>query len=120
MRLHRLGTVAALTTSADINLVLDPQVRIAVLEYARRVELHLAEFSGLQRSLDAHASEIVIAWQADTGFEPEGLHAWLVERDDPRIKEAIAHLWLDGGNAVRILGYLQSATDELAQVLEGG
>lgn len=113
-----LGTVSAIVSSADINLVSDPQVRTAILNYVSRVDVYLSVLDELQRRQDAYATDLVIAWQTDTNFGSQGLPAWLAGREDVRTKEALAYLWLDGSNKLRVLRNLKEATDSLARALE--
>lgn len=112
------GTLSALIATADINLIGDQEVRVAVLNYIAQVDRLLADALPYQATLNRAGSDLVVAWQAQSDFSSEGLAVWLVGQDDVATKTALGHIWLAGVNYLAILQALADATDSLAVVLE--
>lgn len=116
-----LGTVSALVGSPDLNLISDPGTRLALLNYASKMDQLDVEMERSRGPLEEKGSDIVVAWQAGTGFEEGGgreLGAWLSAQGDPRTNEALAHLWLHGAYLLGTLQNMSAATDSLATSLE--
>ncbi len=115
-----MGTVSALVSTADLNVIADSRVRLSLLNYAGRMEQLQTELELVRQPLNDYGADIVVAWQADTDFkgdDAEALGAWITSRNDPRTLEALAHLWLDGANMLATLRSMGAATDTLAMAL---
>jgi hypothetical protein len=115
-----MGTVSALVSAGDLKLLEDPQVRFALLNYASLIDRLQGDLQRHRQPLNDYGADIVAAWQADTGFDDgagASLGRWMSGRQDQRVLEAIAHIWLDGQNMLAILRNMEAANDSLASSL---